>query len=447
MTCSSIEEKVLRAVRPAPRDERLLRRVIGSLERGLKRAIREEGIDAIPMLVGSIAKDTHLRDTDIDLFILFPTETSREDLERQGLRIARAVMDGEERYAEHPYLHGRVEGYDVDIVPSYHISSPAERISAVDRTPFHTAYIREHLSGAQRDEVRLLKQFMKGVGVYGAEAKIQGFSGYLVELLVLRYGDLRAVLKAAQGWRREERIVLAPSTTKFDDPLIVIDPVDARRNAASAVSEQRMAEFVQAAHDYLSRPNIKFFFPKARKALSKKAIVEMMRERGTRLAALSFPAPNLTEDMLWPQARKCERRLAVLLERYGFRVLSSALLIEEEVGIVFEMVEDRLPRALRHTGPYAWSVQSQRFVQKWRASPRALSPPFLEEGRWLVYLYRKHRTPKAVLSTQSAALDLGKNLNRLIKEKGKVLSHSQLLAGGYERLLSALLDKRLPWEV
>jgi tRNA nucleotidyltransferase (CCA-adding enzyme) len=37
---------------------------------------------------------------------------------------------------------------------------------------------------------------MKGTGVYGAEAKVEGFSGYLTELLVINYGSFPKALEA-----------------------------------------------------------------------------------------------------------------------------------------------------------------------------------------------------------------------------------------------------------
>jgi tRNA adenylyltransferase (EC 2.7.7.25) len=51
-----------------------------------------------------------------------------------------------------------------------------------------------NLHREQKDEVRLLKKFMKGIGVYGAEIKVKGFSGYVAELLVYFYDSFRNVL-------------------------------------------------------------------------------------------------------------------------------------------------------------------------------------------------------------------------------------------------------------
>ena len=111
------------------------------------------------------------------------------------------------------------------------IDSTEHLISAVDRTPFHTRYVKEHLKEDQKNDVRLLKQFMKGIGTYGAEARTRGFSGYLLELLVLRYGTFKDVISAMAGWTNGTVLSLERAGAKrFNDPLVFFDPVDPSRN-------------------------------------------------------------------------------------------------------------------------------------------------------------------------------------------------------------------------
>ena len=88
-----------------------------------------------------------------------------------ALEIARIVApEHEEKYAEHAYVHARVNGFDVDLVPCYLVEDASKLKSAVDRTPFHTKYVASKIVGLEGD-VLLLKQFLKGIGVYGSELK------------------------------------------------------------------------------------------------------------------------------------------------------------------------------------------------------------------------------------------------------------------------------------
>ena len=95
--------------------------------------------------------------------------------------------NSEESYAEHPYIRGYYKNYKIEIVPCYKIEKASQKLSAVDRTPLHTQFIKENLKENQKKEVRLLKQFLIGIDWYGAEADVEGFSGYLCEILILTF--------------------------------------------------------------------------------------------------------------------------------------------------------------------------------------------------------------------------------------------------------------------
>ena len=56
--------------------------------------------------------------------------------------------------------------------------------------------------GKLRDEVRVLKKFMKGIDTYGAEIKVGGFSGMLCETLILNYGSFEDTIKSASDWKK-----------------------------------------------------------------------------------------------------------------------------------------------------------------------------------------------------------------------------------------------------
>ncbi len=136
-----------------------------------------------------------------------------------------------------------MDGFEVDLVPCYLVEDASRLMSAVDRTPFHTKYVGSRIIGRE-DDVLLLKQFMKGVNVYGSELKVGGFSGYLAELLVLCYGSFAAVLQAASAWRPGQRLDLeGHGIGRHDEPLIMVDPVDPGRNVAAALTLDKMLQF------------------------------------------------------------------------------------------------------------------------------------------------------------------------------------------------------------
>src|SRR2546429_757727 len=172
------EDAILGKVLPSPEEDRRIQGVVRDVMRILETKIAAKGLAAKPLLVGSVAKGVHLTGTEIDIFVTFPPDTPREVLEREGLAFGDVLERPVRMYAEHPYTRGWHGGVYGEIVPCYRITDATQRMSAVDRTPLHVDYVLGHVKEGQTNEVRLLKAWAEGIGVYGAEAKVVGFSGY-----------------------------------------------------------------------------------------------------------------------------------------------------------------------------------------------------------------------------------------------------------------------------
>src|SRR3989344_6706038 len=165
---------------------------------------RAFGSRATLFFVGSTARDTGIRgDRDIDIFVAFPKEKSKDAIVRETVSTVKRVLPAswEMHYAEHPYLQGRLAGYKLEIVPCFKIEVNEGIISAVDRTPLHAQYLQKHLTEKQKRDVRVLKALLKAHGIYGAELEVGGFSGLVCEYLVLNYRSLRNLLQEASKWK------------------------------------------------------------------------------------------------------------------------------------------------------------------------------------------------------------------------------------------------------
>ena len=370
-------------------------------ERALARRIAKRLRAALPHgigveLVGSVAKDTHLRgDRDLDIFLLFPKGYTREDLAKKGLEYAKLALGPGDKwelgYAEHPYLKAVIEKCQVEIVPCFKIADIAEKASSADRSPMHTRYVLEFLDEKGIDDVRLLKAFLKRLGVYGAEVKIEGFSGYLCELLIIEAGSFRKLLEDASA--RWDMPALDPEShyehsramrAKFpDSPLVVIDPVDPNRNVAASVSASSLARLILAARAFLKAPSEKFFFVEKVKAVKSDsaALHRRWKERCTHVFALEFKAPKVVEDILWPQLRKAAKITATRLEEAGFRVLDSGYWTDESTTCImlFELEQADLPRVQKVLGPDVKHAKgADEFIHAHRS---ALAGPWVEGNR------------------------------------------------------------------
>lgn len=439
----SLEEQVLRKVKPTKAQDRKVQEAVSELESLVVSEARAMGAHLETMLVGSVAKGTHLRDPDIDLFMLFPESTSLETLKETGLAIGRAVVDGREHYAQHPYVRGEFRGFQVDLVPCFKIRDTRKKMSAVDRTPFHTQFVKEDLARAQADQVRLLKRFMKGIGCYGAEAKVQGFSGYLCELLVMRFDGFGEVLKAATQWKRGEHLELPGHPGKeFDEPLTFIDPVDVSRNVASAVSVETLLLFIRASREYLESPSERFFFPKDRRAWSAEKVRAAAGPRLGNIVSVSFPKMDLIDDVAYPQLRKTLSAAVSMLEREEFEVERTSIHVDGRAHLVMELASAELPEERRHRGPPEHSENAKAFLAKWRSL--GVSKPFLDRGRWFVMARREHTHADDLLRAQVRKLRLGKDVKKV--QDIAVLTGPDMLEKGHLGALTNHLDERYPWE-
>ncbi len=386
---------------------------------------------------GSSARGTHLcGDRDLDLFIMFDKELSEEELEKEGLRTAKKLFKGqkwEKAYSQHPYLRGVIKGFEIELVPSYIVDSGAEKKSAVDRTPFHNKYLMERMSEKQKSDARLLKQFLKGIGAYGADLKNCALPGYGVELLVLYYTSFEKALKGISEMKEGKVIDFFEEEEKakklFEGqnyPLIIVDPVDKNRNVASALSVEQFERMVLAANLFLENPKKEFFFPKKVKPFAKIKIKQLLSKKEIIAVKMPFPKKELA-DLVWGQLRRELKKLKNRLNENDFRVLQANLWSDEkEVYFIFELENIILQKAKKIIGPFASdSENSKKFLQKER---KLLSGPRVEEGRLVLEIEREYSNAKDFLK-QEIKKEV-KSETKSIKyglKKAKVLTEKEII--------------------
>ena len=401
---SEVNRIVLEKITPTAADRAKNEKIARDLVLRVSTVCEELGVKAVVRVEGSLAKDTWLKeDPDVDIFMRLPKSIPRKTLGEWALKIARRATQGAkqvERFAEHPYLEAFVDNVRINVVPCYDVK-PGEWLSATDRTPFHTDYINSHLEKKLRAEVRLLKQFMKGIGVYGAEIKVGGFSGYLCELLVLHYGSFKEVLETFAK-HRPRRIVDIEGyyderqrdlDLLFSEPLIVVDPVDRARNVASAVQAHKLHTFVAASWIFLKEPNTDLFYPLATHPLSVEELCETLRARGSSLVFLTFGKIDAVPDVLWGQLYRTRKALRKQFELAEFRVLRDAIWTEANAEVlifVFEIEQRALAGVRKHVGPpLEFGMECESFLEKYLDSDDVVAGPFIDNGRWMVELRRR----------------------------------------------------------
>ncbi|MCL5407794.1 MAG: CCA tRNA nucleotidyltransferase [Candidatus Thermoplasmatota archaeon] len=381
--------------------------MIEEIEKRLKSLRKKEKLDFEIFLGGSFAKGTDIKGSDADIFMLFPEEFAPLEVIKI---LKREFPEGKEEYSDHPYLTLPQESFTIDIVPGYKASTGRDLKTAVDRTPFHVKFVTENFTEEMKNEVRILKQFLKGIGSYGAESSIQGFSGYVAELLIYRYKTFEEVISKAKDWKIP--CVLDRGAKDFDGANLVIpDPVDYNRNAAANVSLENLATFILASSLFSKEKWKDFLFPKIGNfSLPKEAV------------AVFIPCGKCNEEVLLPNLKRISSIIKGELENLGFRILYSSVFVNRGGYIVIIPEAEALGEAALHIGPPVTSPNVTSFLQKWGGGTK-FGMPFMIGDRVCVLREREEKSIVGAIAEILPKVRLSKDFK---SEKMLVISGSDL---------------------
>ncbi len=439
----SLESDVLKRIKPSKEEVDKINDIADRLKKMAGKYLEAHNIKANLTFVGSFSKGTFLSNPDLDLFLMFPKNRMKKSIEEICLKMGEELIHGKKAYAEHPYSSGEFEGLEVDMVPCYEIDDPCNLMTPVDRSPFHTKYILSKVDEKMEDEIRLTKKFMKGIGTYGAEPNVRGFSGYLCELLTIHYGGFLKLVDAASKWSDHEVIIMEKEGPNFNAPLVLYDPVDYKRNVASAVHLDTMREFKLACSEYKKHPDIKFFFPNERKPLSKKELENTLKKHGTKLLTVYFDRPDINIDNLHAQNWRTREAIEKKLKEFDFNVVSIIhSLSDKKIVQVYELETDELSLTTKHEGPPSSNDNSVFFLEKWKDNP--YGRPFEENGRWYVIAERTYRSPIPMLEHELSHAGIGKDVDPKTVE---MLNSDDTIKKTDSLLLTELLVPMHRWEI
>lgn len=374
----------------------------------IRTEIDKSGLKAEPVLVGSVAKGTNLKGSDLDIFIAFSKEYTEEQIEQNGIKIAKKVLPGgKARYAEHPYISGEYHGINTDIVPCYNISPGETKISSVDRTILHTRYVNENLKASAKKEVRKLKLFMKVSGIYGADVITSGFSGYVCELLIIIKKTFDSVIEMGATLRGNMNLSeCVEPNAGAGSPVCIVDPTDSRRNAGAAVSLESLTKFKLACRLYKARG-----YEGLTESVS--GAIEHKAERGTAYRLISIDRPDRTDDVLYPQALRLLRKLEEASIKEGYGIIGDTIFLnEKKVLILLEFDRSVVPEVVLHEGPPVDNGNVLDFLEKWKGD-RVLRGPYVKGNRVYAEILREFTKIDDFLGNFLTGLGLGGSLEKM----------------------------------
>ena len=235
----------------------------------LEPVLKKSKIDANIFVGGSVGKSTNLPGLhDIDIFVRFKTDGELSEIIHDSLNSCFKKVT--RLKGSRDYFKVKLNEFEIEVIPVLYITRPNQAKNITDHSPFHVNWSKRKSKNLVED-IKIAKQFFIGVGAYGAESWIGGFSGHVIEILTVNYGGFKKLIEGISKWGDETFVdvekyysnagdaISSLDNAKLESPLLVIDPVDKERNAAAAVSKEKYEFLKEITTKFLKKPTLKSF--------------------------------------------------------------------------------------------------------------------------------------------------------------------------------------------
>jgi tRNA nucleotidyltransferase (CCA-adding enzyme) len=259
-------------------EKKIISNRVAILKKELEESIKRNKIKAEVFIGGSFVKNTLIkRDRyDIDIFIRFDKvflERSKGDISDLLNKILKSKAN-QRIHGSRDYFLIKEKEMEFEIIPTLRISKPKEAENTTDLSFFHVKYV---LGKIKKDkniakEIAITKAFLHGCECYGAESYIMGFSGYAVELLIIKYKTLvnflknmtkpikgKIIIDIERDYKNDKEVMIKINEAKLQSPIILIDPTFKERNALASLSDETFLKFRDRAKKFLEKPSLNYF--------------------------------------------------------------------------------------------------------------------------------------------------------------------------------------------
>jgi len=381
---NSILADVKSRVKP---DNSILRNIDDAVKK-INNYIHSSKIDAECVKGGSIAKNTFLKnDHDVDLFVRFASRYPDEELSDMLETILKETFPKQainRIHGSRDYYQFKLNELDYEIIPviKLHKSNFHESRNITDFSPLHVEWTGKHIAQKPElsDEIRIAKQFCKANNVYGAESYINGFSGHIVDILIIYYGSFLSLIKKFSSIDEvsikspiiidTERALANPlkelNKSKIS-PLIIVDPVQSTRNAATALGKEKLLVFIDACKRFIENPSKDFF--EMNKFDLKKKINEMKnKNESCKLILIKIKTLDGSKDVVGTKVYKVYADLIKQISLNDFKILDSFWNFDfkkKSSIILYAFDKEKLSETLERIGPPLNSkIDVQKFKEK-----------------------------------------------------------------------------------
>ncbi len=384
-----IFKEVLEQISPSKEERAKVIGQVNAFLSNLNSELKRVKVQAKAVLGGSYAKDTWLSgDYDVDVFVKFNLvhkEQNLSDLLEKALKKWRH----ERIHGSRDYFWVR-DGIKYEIIPVLDIKKADQAENVTDFSPWHVEWVNKH-GKTLKNDIRLAKKFCKGASCYGAESYIRGFSGHVLDILVIYFKGFIPLLKVARAWKPKVildynnvykgKALLMLNKSKTEGPLILVDPIQPGRNAAAALTAENLDKFTAAAKSFLKKPSANCFVEKQ---------IDFSKLKGN-LIKISVKTLDDKEDVAGTKFVRAFEHVRTQLE--DFKVKDSGWIWDKnESGVWwFILAKKELSAQTEWPGPpLKIKPAVEAFKKKYKKT-------FTKKGRICATVNREERTPAQVL--------------------------------------------------
>ncbi len=454
-----IEQQVIEVIQVQWERHEEIREVLSILKEKILLDLNSLGFKGRVEVQGSFVRKTYLGEDDVyDLLLILPqSERAKVHQILDSLlkrlkkdRIRNSLLEVKKQTGKIPYLRIIAGDEYVNLFVGFDVTPGEKQISIFDSIPMHTQYLLTHMQEKDRNEVLLLKKFMKTVGVYRNELGAIGFNGYLCELLIVFYGSFWDAIKGISSWKPRTIIDIKRKKVQIEDvdsltsemlnryyPIYVQDPLNPKDNVAADVSMSQFMSLIAAANIYMFDPSIHLFEDLPCEIPPFDDLVRKIISTGRETIVLVLKRNFQEAEICWQKALSIKSAFSseifannYILER------SYAFVSDDYYGLMVSLMNADPQLLRRKDGPDITSKESLEFLKRYSKHIDVVAGPFIDNDRWAVYLTKKGQKIRDFLENlvkkNTFVLNVDSFLKVEIKEKMKVLGIDELLREIYE---------------
>lgn len=437
MLTKDVKSNILKNIKPTKKDNNLISEKVNSVLESLNKTLNKLGIRAEFFIGGSFGKGTYLKNSfDVDIFCRFDKTYKGHNLSEVLKKVIKESFSFygynkaklETQKGSRDYFRLKYLGLEIELIPVIKIDKVQKAENTTDISPLHVLYLQDKLTEELQDEIRLTKMFFKANGIYGAESYKNGFSGHVIDILILHYKTLDNLLYNVREWGKQKIIdiekyyeneeqILNQLDANKQNNLIVIDPVTKNRNAASAVGEENYYKLIYIAQriDLVSVSHFEVEEFKIQRKI--RELSKFARDYNLKWYAYSFELEKgiNTKDIMGSKLLKLSKKLKFNFENLGFEIFDYKFLFdyEENKCVFFYLFRyDYVPKIKIIKGP---SVLMQKGAKDFVAKREKA---FLRKGNLFAYEEVEMSSLKDIyFSKEDFEKKLGKSLEFVKKVK------------------------------